>query len=125
MGGVAEHHFRKGRPGADELPWGTLHPAKCAREAVEFARGSWTEVAINEYRAVASFSEVLRALVDVRAPLDLLGMTSDFLADEVAHVELASRLAMELGGGAPRMVDFDRFTAKPRGRTALQRANDI
>lgn len=124
MGGAAEHHFRKARPGVEDLPWGTLDPTKFAPEAVEQARGSWTEVAINEYRAVASFSEVLRALVDVRAPLDLIGMTSDFLADEVSHVEIASRVAMELGGAAPRMVDLDHFAARPRG-TAWQRANEL
>jgi hypothetical protein len=126
MGGAAEHHFRKARPHTDELPWGTVDPSKYEPAAVERARGSWTEVAINEYRAIASFSEVLRALVDAKAPLDLLGMTSDFLADECAHVELASRMAMELGGAAPRVVDFDRFTAPPRlGLTSLQRANEL
>ena len=125
MGGAAEHHFRKARPGIDELPWGTVDPSKYAPAAVDQARASWTEVAINEYRAVASFSEVLRALVDVKAPLDLLGMTSDFLADECSHVELASRMAMELGGAAPREVDFDRFTARPRGLTPMQRANEL
>ena len=125
MGGAPEHHFRAARPGTDDLPWGTLDPTRYAPGAVEFARGSWTEVAMNEYRAVASFSEVLRALVDVKAPLDLLGMTSDFLADECSHVELASRMAMELGGAAPRTIDFDRFTTKGRGATALQRANDL
>jgi hypothetical protein len=125
MGGAAEHHFRKARPGADDLPWGTLDPARYSQQAVEYARGAWTEVAINEYRAVASFTEVLRALVDVKAPLDLLGMTSDFLADECSHVELASRLAMELGGGAPRTIDLDRYAIRPRGGTALQRANEV
>ena len=34
--------------------------SKYAPAAVDKARASWTEVAINEYRAVASFSEVLR-----------------------------------------------------------------
>jgi hypothetical protein len=125
MGGAAEHHFRRARPATDSLPWGTVDVAEYAPAAVDQARGSWTEVAINEYRAVASFSEVLRALVDVKAPLDLLGMTSDFLADECAHVELASRMAMDLGGAAPREVDFDRFTARPRGLTAMQRANQL
>jgi hypothetical protein len=33
-------------------------------------------VAINEYRAVASFTEVLRAPVDVKVPLDLLFSSS-------------------------------------------------
>jgi hypothetical protein len=125
MGGAAERHFRKARPGVDDLPWGTLDPSEYDPSAVDQARSSWTEVAINEYRAVASFSEVLRALVDVKAPLDLLGMTSDFLADECSHVELASRMAMELGGAAPREVDFDRFTPRPRAQTALQRANEL
>jgi hypothetical protein len=125
MGGAAEHHFRKARPAVVDLPWGTLDPSKFSPAAVEYARGSWTEVAINEYRAVASFTEVLRALVDVKAPLDLLGMTSDFLADECSHVELASRVAMELGGAAPRVVDMDRFAMRPRGLTALQRANEL
>ena len=124
MGGAAEHHFRKAKPGVEDLPWGTLDPSRYAPDAVEFARGAWTEVAINEYRAVASFSEVLRALVDVRAPLDLIGMTSDFLADEVSHVEIASRLAMELGGAAPRAVDLDTFAPRPGG-TAWQRANEL
>src|ERR1700733_2601836 len=115
MGGAAEHHFRKARPAVEALPWGTLDLSKYAPAAIERARMNWTEVAINEYRAVASFTDVLRALVDVKAPLDLLGMTSDFLADECSHVELASRLAMELGGAVERMVDFEAFTGRPRG----------
>ena len=125
LGGVTEHHFRKVRPAAEELPWGTLDASRYSPAAVERARASWTEVAINEYRAVASFSEVLRALVDVRAPLDLLGMTSDFLADECSHVELASRMAMELGGAAPREVDLEQFSPRPRGLTSWQRANEL
>jgi hypothetical protein len=125
MGGPAEHHFRKARPAGGELAWGTLNPSKYSPAAIEYARGAWTEVAINEYRAVASFCEVLRALVDVKAPLDLLGMTSDFLADECSHVELASRMAMELGGAAPRTIDLDHFAMRPVGLTAFQRANEL
>jgi hypothetical protein len=68
---------------------------------------------------------VLRALVDVKAPLDLLGMTSDFLADECSHVELASRMAMDLGGGAPRTIDLENFAVRPSGLTPIQRANEL
>jgi hypothetical protein len=125
MGGAAEHHFRRVRPAVEELPWGTLDPSDYAPPTVARARASWTEVAINEYRAAASFTEVLRALIDVKAPLDLIGMTSDFLADECSHVELASRLAMELGGAVPREVDMNRFAPRARGGTALQRANEL
>jgi hypothetical protein len=52
-------------------------------------------------------------------------MTSDFLADECSHVEMASRVAMDLGGAAPRLVDMDRFATRPRGLTHLQRANEL
>jgi hypothetical protein len=125
MGGAAEHRFRKARPGTDQLPWGTLDPSKFSPEAVDRARRSWTGVALNEYRAVAYFTHVLHALVEVRAPLDLLGMTSDFLADECAHVELASRLAMDLGGAVQQEVDLERFAPGAVGKTPLERANDI
>jgi hypothetical protein len=125
MGGAAEHHFRSARPGIEQLPWQTLEVAQFTKAAVEYARGAWTEVAINEYRAIASFSEVLRALVDVKAPLDLIGMTSTFLADECSHVELASRMAMALGGAAPRSVDLDRMAPRLQGLTPMQRANEL
>jgi hypothetical protein len=126
LGGAAEHHFRRARPGADDLPWGTLAESHgCSPAAIEFARGAWTEVAINEYRAIGSFCQVLAALAEVKAPLDLLGMTSDFLADECSHVELASRMAMELGGGAPRSVDPQQLAMRPGKGTPFQRANEI
>ncbi len=125
MGGAAATHFRRIRPAVDDLPWGTMVTSKYPLVAVSYARAAWTEVAINEYRAAASFSEVLRALLDVRAPLDLIGMASDFLADECSHVELASRVAMELGGCVERVVDMDNFARRPRGLTALQRANEL
>jgi hypothetical protein len=126
MGGAAEHRFRKVRPGADDLPWGTVPLGDYSPAALEFVRAAWTDVALNEYRAIASFSEVLRALVDVKAPLDLLGMTSDFLADECSHVELASRMAMDLGGAAARVMDRDQFAARrDMSLSPLQRANEL
>ena len=126
MGGPAEHRFRKIRPGTEDLPWGTLDTSTFHPNVLEAARGSWTEVAINEYRAIAAFSAVLRALAEARAPLDLLGMTSDFLADECAHVELASRMAMELGGAAARTLDVRGMTpSTDHSLTPLQRANEL
>jgi hypothetical protein len=125
MGGAAEHHYRKVRPAVEDLAWGTLRPTDHPPAAVEFARVAWTEVAINEYRAAAAFTEVVRALLDAKAPLDLTGMASDFLADECSHVEMASRLAMELGGGVERVVDPERFAMRPGGLTAFERANEV
>lgn len=126
MGGVAEKYFRKIRPGVDELPWGTLEVARYPVELVDRARVSWTEAAYNEYCTAVAFSEMLGALLAAKAPIDLIGMASDFMADEVLHVELTSRIAMELGGGAPYQIDFDGLAIKPSMELSpLQRANQL
>ena len=126
MGGAAEHHFRKARPGIEELPWGTLDTSHYPPDVLDAARATWTESAYTEYRAVAAFAEVLHALCEARAPLDLIGMASSFVADEVVHVELASRVAMELGGGVTRPIDFEALVVRAdRALTPFQRANDL
>ncbi len=112
MGGAATHFYRRARPAADALPWGTLDPSRYAPDLLEFVRRAWTEVSLNEYRAVASFAELVRCMAEAMAPLDLLGMASDFIADQVLHCELAARVAMDLGGAAPLHVDTKRFAIK-------------
>ncbi len=126
FGGVAEHHFRKVRPGVDEMPWGTLDPKRYPPELVDRARISWTEAAYNEYCTAAAFAELLGAMLAAKAPVDLIGMASDFVADEILHVELTSRIAMELGGGAPYVIDFENLHRRPSSSlTPLQRANEL
>lgn len=126
MGGVAEKHFRKVRPGVDELPWGTLDVARYPAELVDRARVSWTEAAYNEYCTAVAFAEMLQAMLAAKVPIDLIGMASDFMADEMLHVELTSRIAMELGGGAPYQVEFDNLGVNPSPTLSpLQRANEL
>lgn len=126
MGGVAEKYFRRIRPDVDELPWGTLDPTRYPIALVDRARVSWTEAAYNEYCTAVAFSEMLGALLAAKAPIDLIGMASDFMADEVLHVELTSRIAMELGGGAPYEIDFDELGVHPSLELSpLQRANQL
>lgn len=126
MGGVSEKYFRRVRPGVDELPWGTLDISRYPVELVDRARISWTEAAYNEYCTAVAFSEMLGALLAAKAPIDLIGMASDFMADEVLHVELTSRIAMELGGGAPYEVDFSELGIRPSLELSpLQRANEL
>jgi hypothetical protein len=126
LGGVAEHHFRKVRPGVDEMPWGTLEPSRYPAALVDRARISWTEAAYNEYCTASAFSELLGALLAAKAPIDLIGMASDFVADEILHIELTSRIAMELGGGAPYVIDFENLHRKPSDDLSpLQRANEL
>ncbi len=65
-------------------------------------------------------------MLAAKTPLDLVGMAGDFVADELLHVELASRLAMEIGGGAPIETDFAKMgiEAAP-GLTPRERANEL
>jgi hypothetical protein len=124
-GGVAEHHFRKARPDED-FAWETLDARAYSESLLGAAREVWTGVALSEYAAIASFSDVVGALAAARAPLDLIGMTSDFLADEVHHVELASRLLMQLGGAAPKRFDPARLSpVLAQGLTPFERANEL
>ncbi|HEX6240942.1 MAG TPA: ferritin-like domain-containing protein [Polyangiales bacterium] len=126
MGGAAEHFFRRARPVDLDIPWESLDPDQYREPALAAARRVWTEVALSEYAAIASFSLVVSTLVEARAPLDLIGMTSDFLADEVKHVELASRLLMRLGGAAPRGFDPTRLVSRPSpSLSPLARANEL
>jgi hypothetical protein len=126
LGGIAEHHYRTARPGLDDLPWGSLSPADYPPQLVSAAQRSWTDTEINEYRAVLAFSDVVRALAVAKAPLDLVGMAADFVLDEVTHVELASRMAMELGGAAPIDADMRRLVLDaPRDLTPLQVASEL
>ncbi len=125
MGGAAEHHFRVARPGIDDLPWGTFDVRDYAPETVDAARASWTESALTEYRAVVAFSDVLRTMCEAGAPLDLIGMASSFVADEVVHVELTCRMAMELGGAVERPVDYDALYERPDvSLSPFERANE-
>ncbi|MCB9675219.1 MAG: hypothetical protein H6737_08885 [Alphaproteobacteria bacterium] len=125
LGGRSERAFRALRPGIDAFPWGTLDPSRYPPVLVDRARLSWTEAAWNEYCTAAAFTSLLRALLEARAPIDLTGMASDFVVDEMLHVELTSRIAMELGGGAPYRVDFEKLTLPSTpGLTPLQRANE-
>jgi hypothetical protein len=126
LGGVSEKHFRKVRPGIEEMPWGTLETADLPQLLVDRARVSWTEAAYNEYCTAAAFADLIGALLKTNAPVDLVGMASDFVADEVLHVELTSRIAMELGGGAPYEIDFTNLTLpETEGLTPFERANEL
>lgn len=113
LGGAAEALLRRRRSGIDELPWGSLDRAAYPDSLVERARASWTEGAYNEYCSGAAFAELAAALLAARAPIDLVAMAGDFVVDEMLHVELNSRMAMELGGGALSLIDYQDLVPRP------------
>lgn len=94
-------------PPTREYPWASLDPARYPTELVRRARRSWTENAFNEYCTFIGLGQMLQALGEAQAPLDLGRMASRFLEEEVVHIDLCARMAEQLGGLWPRSFDPD------------------
>src|SRR5258706_9641566 len=99
FGEGVERRYRKMRPEVEAMPWGTLDLRGVPEETIVTARKAWTTAAFQEHRTGVACSMTLRALLEARAPLDLVALATRFPLDEIVHVELCARLAMELGGG--------------------------
>lgn len=121
LGGPWGRRLAPRRKGVDELPWGDI-----AREAsaplVDAAREVWTRSAFSEYASGAAFAEISAALLAAHAPIDLIAAAGEFVADEMFHAELSSRVAMALGGAVPLEVDLSRLVKPATGPTPLLRA---
>lgn len=113
MGGGAERAFRRRRPGVDDLPWGTLRPRDYPPELLDRARLAWTDGCFVEYATAVQLAGVVQGLLQLRAPVDLIGMAGEFVADEMLHVELHARVVAELGGAVPYHVTAQALAAPP------------
>ncbi len=109
LGGNIEKRYRTMRPEVEAMPWGTLDPSKYDANDVVSARKSWTGAAFQEHRTGVACASTLKALIECRAPLDLIAMATRFPLDEMVHVELCARMAMELGGGTEIVHDPNRL----------------
>ena len=105
LGGTTEQRFRRMRPEVEAMPWGTLQLSQVSEEQRITARKAWTGSAYQEHRTGAACALTLQALFEARAPLDLIGVASRFPLDEMVHVELCARMAMEFGGGTEIIHD--------------------
>ncbi|NUO53417.1 MAG: ferritin-like domain-containing protein [Polyangiaceae bacterium] len=105
LGDLAGRVVRRRRAGIGELGWGTIDRRRYSDRLLAQAQRSWTESAISEYATAISFGRLVGLLLEARAPIDLSGMFADFILDEIVHVEMSARMAMELGGAAPMELD--------------------
>lgn len=87
------------------MPWGTIDVRSIPEPVLISARRAWTGAAYQEHRTGVACAATLRALIEARAPLDLIAMATRFPLDEIVHVELCARMAMELGGGTEIVHD--------------------
>jgi hypothetical protein len=107
LGEGVERRYRRLRPEIEAMPWGTFDTHGIPGPALVAARKAWTGAAFQEHRTGLACSAALRALFECRAPIDLIAMAARFPMDELAHVELCARMAMELGGGTEIQHDPD------------------
>lgn len=105
-GGATEARLHRVRPGIDDLPWGTLDLLRYPDEHGVEARKVWSNGVFTEYASAAAFSALTTAMLQCGAPVDLVAMSADIVVDELFHVELSSRLTMELGGAVPLGFDL-------------------
>jgi hypothetical protein len=123
VGGDVLRAYRTMRPEVEAMPWGTLDPARYPAELVLAARTSWTGAAFQEHRTGAACAATLRVLIEARAPLDLIALATRFPLDEMVHVELCARMAMELGGAIELRYQPDEMLASfGEGEAPLVRA---
>jgi len=123
VGQRVRHLLEKRRAGL-EVEWNDI-----AREAtpdlVAAARDVWTRSAFSEYASGAAFAQIATHLLAARAPIDLIAAAGEFVADEMFHAELASRLAMSLGGAVSLEVNYEKLARPPEGDGVLLRAAEL
>lgn len=121
-----EKRYRRLRPEVEAMPWGTLQTGDYPPHVIVAARQAWTGAAFQEHRTGASCALTLKALIEARAPLDLIAIACRFPLDEMVHVELCARLAMELGGGSEIRHDPGALVYEPaRDQSALLIASEL
>jgi hypothetical protein len=113
LGGTTEQRYRRMRPEVEAMPWGTLDLSTASEEARVAARLAWTGAAYQEHRTGLACARTLQALIEARAPVDLIAVASRFPLDEMVHVELAARMAMEFGGGTEIVHDPKQMVLEP------------
>lgn len=123
--GVEKRHRRQ-RPEVEAMPWDDFDASLYDEPVRLAARTAWTRAAFQEHRTAAATSVALRALVEARAPVDLIGFATRFPLDELVHVELCARMAAALGGGTEILHRPQELIRDPSvSLSPLMRAADI
>ncbi|MBX3162769.1 MAG: ferritin-like domain-containing protein [Deltaproteobacteria bacterium] len=110
LGGWTERRMHRRRRIADDLPWGTLDLSAYRQDELVHAREVWTNGVFTEYASAAAFSQLATAFIECGAPIDLTATCADIVVDEIAHVELVSRVVVEIGGAVPYALELDKIT---------------
>jgi hypothetical protein len=125
-GGKTERRYRNMRPEVEAMPWGSLGGIAMSDDARVMAQRAWTGAAYQEHRTAVACAATLRAMLEARAPIDLVAVATRFPLDEMTHVEMCARMAMEMGGGTEIRYDpQDVVSDAPDGAPNLIRCADL
>lgn len=120
LGGPWARRISARRAWVDALPWDEVPTEQAHAE-----RWAWTQTTHSEYAAAASFASITAALLAAGAPIDLIAVASDFVVDELVHVEVSGRIAAHFGGGVPLEVDLQRLVRPPASSDPGLRAAEL
>lgn len=125
--GPARRHYARAFGDTERAyPWRSLDVSRYPATLIERARDGWTENAFNEFCTGAVLGQLVTALAQARAPVDLWGLAASFAPHEALHVELCARYATQLGGGTLRTFEPASLEiALDPSLTPLQRANEL
>ena len=124
-GGATAKRLHQRRTGIDDLPWGTLRTADYDPKHQLEARAIWSNGVFTEYASAAAFSALTTAMLECGAPVDLVAACADIVVDEMFHVELSSRLTMEMGGALPIEFDLANVSPAPSTHRPLMKAAEL
>ncbi|HEX5060710.1 MAG TPA: hypothetical protein VFV99_15180 [Kofleriaceae bacterium] len=124
-GGATATRLHKRRTGIEHLPWGTLATTDLDPAYRFEARAIWSNGVFTEYASAAAFSALTTAMLECGAPVDLIAMCGDIVVDEMFHVELSSRLTMELGGAMALEFDLANVAPAPSTQRPLMKAAEL
>ena len=125
LGGETERRLRRRRPEPACVPWGTFDLGRYPIELLRRAQAAWTEGALSEYSTAVALARLSQALLEAKAPIDLVATVADFIVDEMVHVELNARMAMELGGASPLLADVEHLGATSGAGDPRERAAEL
>jgi hypothetical protein len=124
-GGATAARLHARRPAGAALPWGSIDLARYPDAHAIEARKIWSNGVFTEYASAAAFASLTTAMLECGAPVDLVAACADIVVDEMFHVELSSRLTMELGGALPIAFDVANISPTRTASRPLMRAAEI
>jgi hypothetical protein len=105
--------------GIDEIDW-SRPLADGDETAREDGRRTFVHRAVDEQRSLIAFSELLTALCQSGAPIDVIGSLTRVVRDEALHVDLCDRMVRRLGGW-PEAAPTPRIVSLPAKWSLEQR----